>query len=110
MLLFDCESASIVCHYLLRVVEAIRKECRHVELNLVPKPVLSLFQFSLRSSEQRHTAKSRAPQGDGGGSGGRGNGGGMAGWHGKRCVDLDWTRIDSELTSTLMEFQKEGVM
>lgn len=84
-------------------VEAIRKECRHVEMNLVPKPVISLFQSSMQSSKQRHSTNSICVKVDGveGGRGGYGNAG--------ECCDLDWTKIDTVLMSTLMEFQKEGV-
>ena len=94
-------------------METIRKECRHVEMNLVPRPVISLFLLSLHSKLQHMAAAKSHSGGDGdaGGSAcGRGGTGAYKGCHGNKAVDFDWTRIDSKLSSTLMEFQKEGVM
>lgn len=64
-------------------VEAIQKECKYVQLNLVPRAVMNLFQQARRG---RGKAEER--------EGGR---------------PVDWSRVDSKLASTLMQFQKEGV-
>lgn len=70
-------------------VERVQRECKHVRLNLVPKPVISLFLSKLH------------PKKDGGGR----EGGGSDGTDG----GMDWKRVDSKLDSTLMQFQRDGV-
>ena len=69
--------------FLLCSVDAIKKECKHVEMNLVPKPVITLFQCRIKSAKN----ESGSPY----------------------CPVMEWNRINSKLMLTLMQFQKEGV-
>ena len=53
-----------------------------MEMDLVPRPVIDLFQGLRTNSGKKKTAPS---------------------------CSVDWTRISEKLVSTLMQFQKEGV-
>ena len=66
----------------------VQKNCKYVQLSLVPKPVIALFLSQLRSKGE--------VIGEGRGSDGTGRG-------------VDWGRVDQKLKSTLMQFQKDGV-
>lgn len=69
-------------------VEMVQKNCKYVQLSLVPKPVIALFLSQLRSKGELI--------GEGRGSDGTDGG-------------VDWGRVDQKLKSTLMQFQKDGV-
>ena len=64
-------------------VDSIRKECKHIEMNLIPKAVIKLFQHCVKSTHQNLATVGNTA--------------------------TDWTRISSKLSSTLMQFQREGV-
>ena len=57
----------------------MKKDYKYVDLSLIPRPVISLFQ----RLKQR---KGPIPN-----------------------PEVDWSRIDPKLSSTLMQFQREGV-
>ena len=63
----------------LSLVETISRECKYVQLDLVPKPVINLFLSHLSGTNSC----------DG--------------------PDIEWNRIDEVLVSALMQFQREGV-
>ena len=67
-----------ICVY-VSTVDALRKDCKYVDLSLIPRPVVSLFQ----RLKQR---KGPIPN-----------------------PEMDWSRIEPKLSSTLMRFQREGV-
>ena len=69
--------SSVLC-----AVDALRKDCKFVDLSLIPRPVISLFQ---RLKQRKGPVPSPS------------------------SVGMDWSRIDSKLSSTLMQFQREGV-
>ena len=66
----------------LCVVDVLKKDCKYVDLSLIPKPVIGLFQ----RLKQRKGPVSNLP-----------------------ATEIDWSRIDPKLSSTLMQFQREGV-
>ena len=68
-------------------VDSIQKECKHIEMNLIPKAVIKLFQHYVKSTCQNKST-SLATVGS---------------------TATDWTRVSSKLSSTLMQFQWEGV-
>lgn len=65
------------------LVTALQKECQHIELNQIPKPVVSLFQ-SLSPANA-----------------------GIS--HSTSDSEVSWSRVGTKLSSTLMQFQREGV-
>ena len=65
------------------IVDALRKDCKYVELSLIPRPVISLFQQLKR---RKHPIPQNQPS-----------------------TEIDWSRIEPKLSSTLMQFQREGV-
>ncbi len=72
----------------------MRTECKHVELKLVPQPVISLLQQLSKSQLSSSTSKGKGPS------------------HPRSREsreEMDWMRINPKLTSTLMQFQREGV-
>ena len=69
------------------IVNVIRKECKHVEMNLIPKPVVELFQRLRAKPRSAHDQQSAQ--------------------HSAGVVD--WSKISRKLVSTLMQFQKEGI-
>lgn len=60
-------------------VGVLKKDCKFVDLSFIPRPVIGLFQ-------QLKKRKDPIPD-----------------------PEMDWSRIDSKLSSTLMQFQREGV-
>ena len=76
-------------------VEMVQKNCKYVQLSLVPKPVIALFLSQLRSKGSQMGSKGEVI-GEGRGSDGTDGG-------------VDWGRVDQKLKSTLMQFQKDGV-
>ncbi|XP_064402353.1 SWI/SNF-related matrix-associated actin-dependent regulator of chromatin subfamily A-like protein 1 [Halichondria panicea] len=66
------------------LVKAIQSSCKHVELDLIPRPVINLFLSQLQA--QYHSIQSKS-----------------------HPSVIDWSRIETKLSTTLMEFQKEGV-
>ena len=66
----------------LHVVDTLKKECKFVYLSLIPKPVISLFQ----RLKQRKGPIPNPPS-----------------------AGMDWSRVEAKLSSTLMQFQRDGV-
>ena len=66
------------------VVDVLRRECKHVEMNLVPRPVFSLLWTSRQGKDKKGVTPS-------GGS-----------------TDV-WSKVNPKLAATLMHFQREGV-
>ncbi|XP_064401335.1 SWI/SNF-related matrix-associated actin-dependent regulator of chromatin subfamily A-like protein 1 isoform X1 [Halichondria panicea] len=66
------------------LVKAIQSSCKHVELDLIPRPVVNLFLSQLQAQSHSIQAKSHSSV-------------------------IDWSRIETKLSTALMEFQKEGV-
>ena len=63
-----------------RVVDVMKKGCRHVQVQTVPEPVINHLLSKMEDDSGEDGA-----------------------------VGVDWSRIDSKLVSTLLPFQKEGV-
>lgn len=89
----------------LIAVDVVQRECKHIQLSLVPKPVLNLFLSRLKM-DRRSTAEK--------GSGITSNGTRSSGLCSVKGADycsgeMDWERVDPRLASTLMQFQREGV-
>ena len=68
--------------YILHVVDTLKKECKFVYLSLIPRPVISLFQ----RLKQRKGPIPNSPS-----------------------AGMDWSRVEAKLSSTLMQFQRDGV-
>ena len=64
------------------VVDTLKKECKFVDLSLIPRPVISLFQ---RLKQRKGPIPNQASTG------------------------MDWSRVEAKLSSTLMQFQRDGV-
>ena len=77
----------------------MKKDCPSVQLNLIPKPVVSLLQLFLHSAQLKNMSSVRDISEC------------QSGHQGKfgQTSSMEWTSIDSVLTGTLMQFQKDGV-
>jgi hypothetical protein len=64
------------------IVDTLKKECKFVDLSLIPKPVISMFQ----RLKQRKGPIPNPPS-----------------------AGMDWSRVEAKLSSTLMQFQRDGV-
>jgi len=83
----------------------MKKECPHIELNLVPKPVIALLQCSFFSARPKCTS--------GGAATSREDSinkpvGGDRIEHPPPST-IDWSKVEQTLVKTLMQFQKQGV-
>lgn len=67
----------------LYTVDALKKDCKYVDLSLIPRPVISLFTRLKQRRGPIPTPHSGAK--------------------------VDWSRIEPKLSGTLMHFQREGV-
>lgn len=65
------------------LVTALHRECQHIELSQIPTPVVSLFQSLLPANAGKSRSASNS--------------------------EVSWSRVGTKLSSTLMQFQREGV-
>ena len=70
------------CSPCISVVNTLKKDCKYVDLSLIPRPVISLFQ----RLKQRKGPIPNPPS-----------------------AGMDWSRVEAKLSSTLMQFQRDGV-
>ena len=68
-------------------VETLQKECKHIELSQIPRTVVSLFQSLSAAPVRECNSTTTATSG----------------------VTTEWKGVPSKLSSSLMQFQREGV-